>query len=368
MNTSSFSSSTTRAIHKFPHRLTSQQIKICAYRYQLDSDGTTDIQINEVDGQTVMLYSINQATLEQDWQKLLLIAQQVTQQDEAPLQEQALIIDPNRAYTRPQDLFRSELVRRGMDGTLSLLGSAAELYYRIDELFLQFAQQEKALPFHAQPIWQHEDLKLFGYEENSKNLCRLNTHSGEIFHLWQTAVCNNIWKALKDTVVSNPIIHTARGTCCRHEGNQHYLMEYMKAFTMREITIAGTPDQVKAFRKRALAFLEKIAHELELNAVLKEANDPFFLMDATGKTVQDPDIAKTELRLSLYDGKSLACASINVHGDFFAKHFSISGETSIWTGCLAFGLERWVWACLSQFGPEPKHWPPEIRQLVSLPK
>jgi hypothetical protein len=114
--------------------------------------------------------------------------------------------------------------------------------------------------------------------------------------------------------------------------------------------------------------LEDLASELRLNAVLKEANDPFFLMDHTDKTVQDVDITKKELRLSLYDEKTLACASVNVHGDFFAKSFSINGKTSIWTGCLAFGLERWVWAILSQFGPDLNHWPLQLRRLISIPE
>jgi hypothetical protein len=245
--------SATRVIHKFPHRLTPQQTKICAYRYQLDSEGDTDIKIDDIDGQTVMLWSVNEATLERDWRRLLEISTEVAKQDEVQLQEKTLITDPKRVYSRPQHFFHSGVVNRGEDGTLFLVGPTAGLYYGIDSLFLQFAKQEKALPFHTQPIWQSEDLTHFGYEKKSKNLCGLNIHSGKTLHFWQTAVCDNIWKSLKDTMITTPVIYTARGACCRHEGNQHYLMEYMKAFTMREITIAGTPDQVKAFRGRALS-------------------------------------------------------------------------------------------------------------------
>ena len=32
------------------------------------------------------------------------------------------------------------------------------------------------------------------------------------------------------------------------------------------------------------------------------------------------------------------------------------------TGCVGFGLERWVIAFLSQFGAEPDNWPQSIKK------
>jgi hypothetical protein len=97
----------------------------------------------------------------------------------------------------------------------------------------------------------------------------------------------------------------------------------MRVFTMREVVMAGTPEQVLHFREEALTFVDGLTAELGLRGSFVEANDPFFLGDgpADQADIALPDVVKIELRLSLYDDRTLACASFNVHGDFFARHF-----------------------------------------------
>ena len=98
----------------------------------------------------------------------------------------------------------------------------------------------------------------------------------------------------------------------------------------------------------------------------REIDTGAWIMDGTEGIVPEP--IKFELRLSLYDDRSLACASFNVHGDFFARRLDYLGEEGheapIWTSCAAFGLERWVWAVLVQHGPRVQDWPAELRALV----
>ena len=62
------------------------------------------------------------------------------------------------------------------------------------------------------------------------------------------------------------------------------------------------------------------------------------------------------------DGRHLAAFSANQHEAFFAEAFDLrlaSGEPS-WSGCAAFGLERWLLAFLVEHGPSPSGWPREV--------
>jgi hypothetical protein len=54
--------------------------------------------------------------------------------------------------------------------------------------------------------------------------------------------------------------------------------------------------------------------------------------------------------------------SFNFHDDFFGKSFDISlanGDTAI-SACTGFGIERFAYAFLCQFGTDPAHWPADV--------
>ena len=59
------------------------------------------------------------------------------------------------------------------------------------------------------------------------------------------------------------------------------------------------------------------------------------------------------------DGRPLAIASFNDHELFFGDAFGISLADGMpaWTGCVAFGLERWLLAVLASYGVDPRNWP-----------
>jgi hypothetical protein len=63
----------------------------------------------------------------------------------------------------------------------------------------------------------------------------------------------------------------------------------------------------------------------------------------------------------------MAIASFNNHETFFGEAFSISlaryghptsdRATPAWSGCVAFGIERWLLALLVEHGLNPRDWP-----------
>ncbi|MGH9226673.1 MAG: aminoacyl--tRNA ligase-related protein, partial [Acidimicrobiales bacterium] len=88
------------------------------------------------------------------------------------------------------------------------------------------------------------------------------------------------------------------------------------------------------------------------------ATDPFFRPAANPRYVmQVVDPTKHELVFA-GSGGDLALASVNLHHDHFGRAFDIRmGTAPAHTGCLAFGLERWLAAIIRHHGPDPSAWP-----------
>lgn len=361
-----------RALRELPVPLAVDQIKRCAYRFNLESSGETDIDIDEA-GATVLLRSSSHAQLERDFQRLVALASEARSRptsDRAAL-ERTVGSPSERPPERPDALFRSPALHLAPDGRIALRGPAAALLDGLDGQLRRLARRCDAEAFASEPLWRRDDLPAFGYSEESAFLLRVSHLGGDEPATWQNAVCNNIWRHHAGLVVGEvPRVITARGTCCRHEGRQHFALEYMRAFSMREVVMAGSPEAVLELRERALGLVVSMTEELGLHGRVVEADDPFFLAGGSATSaMQLPEVVKLELRLSLYDDRSLACASFNVHGDFFARRFGYrhhDDHTPVWTGCTAFGLERWVWAILTQHGPDPARWPARVRALAEL--
>ena len=64
--------------------------------------------------------------------------------------------------------------------------------------------------------------------------------------------------------------------------------------------------------------------------------------------------------------KLLACGSINLHGNFFGSRFDIiNGDgSSVHTGCVGLGIERWVLAAFTQHGFDEARWPEQVRDVI----
>jgi hypothetical protein len=123
---------------------------------------------------------------------------------------------------------------------------------------------------------------------------------------------------------------------------------------MREVVCIGTAADVELFMDQAGKVAERLTRRLRLEVEWQAATDPFF--DPTG----DPRFLMQKLapikRELVFEGH-LAIASVNFHRDFFGEKFGIrvDGEPAF-SGCLAFGIERWIYALLAQHGPRAEDW------------
>ena len=59
----------------------------------------------------------------------------------------------------------------------------------------------------------------------------------------------------------------------------------------------------------------------------------------------------------------MAIASLNFHRTFFGERFDIRHPAGdpVCTGCVAFGLERWLYACIREFGLDWDAWPAVLK-------
>lgn len=174
------------------------------------------------------------------------------------------------------------------------------------------------------------------------------------------AVCYNTYAAYADSTIDAPVLMTAQGTCWRHEGARLAPLERAWAFTMREIVCLGTAGDVKELLDRAVERTASLARDLGLETEVVAASDPFFAPTARGRAaLQRIKGLKQELVFRFPDGRPLAIASFNDHELFFGDAFAISlpdGQPAS-SGCVAFGLERWLLAVLVTHGLEPAGWP-----------
>ncbi len=168
------------------------------------------------------------------------------------------------------------------------------------------------------------------------------------------AACYHLYIHLQDTESSGCRYLTTRNTCFRRE--EYYRpLERQWSFSMREIVAIGTLDEVGEFLQSTQAMVNRLLAAIDLPVEWEVASDPFFRPSRNAKYVAQL-VNPTKLE-AVFDGH-LAIASVNLHQDHFGRTYDIrqSGDYA-YTGCVAFGIERWVYAVVSRFGPDPARWP-----------
>ena len=96
--------------------------------------------------------------------------------------------------------------------------------------------------------------------------------------------------------------------------------------------------------------------------------DPFVVPSMQKfKKIQVQEQSKYEMQLAWCKAKYLAVASFNLHGTAFTDPFNIrlNGCEKPVTGCVGYGIERWVLAFLSQYGLDMANWPKEVIDKIS---
>lgn len=168
------------------------------------------------------------------------------------------------------------------------------------------------------------------------------------------AACYHIWAARESEELAAPQYVTTVATCFRREATVEPLVRQW-AFRMREVVCAGTAAEVREFLARAADLADRLCRELSLPIAWEPATDSFFRPLTNPKFLLQK-VAPTKEE-AVFGGR-VAIASVNLHHDHMGSAFGISrAGAAAHTGCLAFGLERWLYALTSQYGEDPAGWP-----------
>lgn len=175
--------------------------------------------------------------------------------------------------------------------------------------------------------------------------------------LLSSAVCYHCYQEFAGRVIpESGVVLTAQERCFRFEGASLSALCRQWEFTMREIVFLGSQEGAARWRQQMLESVREFAARVGFAGSIVAASDPFFgsPKGAARALWQRAQELKYELRLAVEPPRgSLAVASFNLHHDYFGRAFDIAlpDGTKASSACVAFGIERWVYASLVQERP-----------------
>lgn len=163
------------------------------------------------------------------------------------------------------------------------------------------------------------------------------------------ATCYHFYPRLAGNELGEDRVLTAVCACHRRE-RQYQPLRRQWCFNMRELVCIGGPDAVESFVNECQQRIERLVARLDLTAHWQTATDPFFDPSRDPKALAQ-QIEPVKRELTLEDG--LAIASINRHRAFFGECYEIRRHGKpAHSACVAFGLERWLYALVRKGGSE----------------
>lgn len=155
------------------------------------------------------------------------------------------------------------------------------------------------------------------------------------------AACLHLYPML-DGKNNNNKTYTMRTQVYRHEQEEFDGKTRLWNFSVREIVFVGSESYVKSSLVKFEKYVIDTIKKLNLNCKVELASDHFYPSreNAIKKKIQLSNSLKKELVCDI-NGKNISIASFNFHGFHFSKSFNFDLNSTIVTGCIGFGLERW---------------------------
>jgi seryl-tRNA synthetase len=284
----------------------------------------------------------------------------------------------------PTDLEPHELARAGLawreDGQAILSGPILRLAHACDQAFVDLATAWNATEERHPPFLSVDALHRLDYfrsfphlatfpvclDDQEANLAAFTeepvgddgtvqlTGTRPTREVLTPAACYQLYIHHAGERLDGPLHLTVRNTCFRRE-HEYRPLRRQWAFDMREVVCVGRRDEVEDFLGRSRAMVDALVGVLGLPVRWEVATDPFFQPTSNARyLLQRVSPTKHEL---VYNGH-LAIGSVNLHHDHFGATFDLrrDGEPAT-SGCVAFGLERWLYAIIHRFGADPVGWP-----------
>jgi seryl-tRNA synthetase len=259
------------------------------------------------------------------------------------------------------------------DGLATLGPETVRLRDALEQSFLRWATQSHAEPAIYPPLMRVAELAQLDYFRNFPHLAVMASeisdagiaaglHDDELEsvaceHLHDSryalpsAACFNIYLHLRGQTVEKPFYVTTAANCFRRETHFEGLRRLL-GFYMREIVCVGERDAVIAHLQALRVQILHFTAALGLPVEIAPSSDPFFDPSAGRAVMAKLFPAKEEVTY----GGDLAIASLNQHRNFFGERCEIrlTDGSHAFSGCVAFGLERWISALTTHFAEPPE--------------
>ena len=169
----------------------------------------------------------------------------------------------------------------------------------------------------------------------------------------KTAACSMLYPIIENTDFDEPVYFTTLGSIARRESLNIKTCERLTEFHQREIVFIGDDEGVKGFIRFSQDLFRTLIETFNLTASISAANDSFFVSNYSKlRFMQALGQDKYEALVTIPSTKAkIAFASCNNHRGFFSKRFGFTyrGDEAA-TACVGVGLERLVYATISQHG------------------
>ncbi len=183
------------------------------------------------------------------------------------------------------------------------------------------------------------------------------------------AACFHTYCCHESQTLNNETIFTFNQAVFRNEGRFNWDdFGRLKDYHVREIVFLGSEDFVRCKRGETIKKIIEFLKNIKLISTIVTANDSFVMPKMQKfKKIQIQEKSKYELLLNYEENKRIAAASFNIHGTVFTNSFGINIKNvdNPVTGCVGFGLERWVLAFAAQYGWCDKNWPSIVQDYIN---
>ena len=243
-----------------------------------------------------------------------------------------------------------------------------ELFDYIDNYFYNIALQKNGLQYNIPAMIDKKTLQRCGYfksfpqhitsvatvkEEYYTDMANGKEVTTSVFEGHEKyltpAACLHIYPMLENKDINKPLVLTTRARVYRYEHQGFNGNTRLWDFTVREIVFVGSKDYVLYNLDEMKRIAVEFAESIELNVRIQSAIDPFFTTkeNVIRQKIQKRNAQKYEL-IGDVNGINVALGSFNFHGMHFSNSFNFKGSNNFVSGCVGFGLERWIAAIKAQ--------------------
>lgn len=225
-------------------------------------------------------------------------------------------------------------------------GKRANTIKKIDNNICRIINKWNPVEIHIPALIHRDILNNIGYFDSFpdqiigiKPLIEPNKYDNMLL---TPSACLHFYPMFGEQQIDNGVF-TTRARVYRNENKETDGQTRLIDFTVREIVVVGTADDVMSKLNNIGNLIVEYGNSIGLNIKLEAASDPFYPSreNTIKKKLQLVNKQKMEMIINM-NGEKLSIGSINYHGFHFSKAFQFDRNNTIVTGCIGVGLERWL--------------------------